>query len=249
MNNAVSKSDEADEYDIEKETAASRSMLEQRIPAKLNAIKLALVEIYKRHAYEPWRLNVMIDLVESIERNCGELLETFDKNKLPAAAWIARNLLELLVWAKYCGVSKENAWRFHEDALRDIKGLLEIHAKNCEALGIENNTAALAAQRVKDIAFEKLGWKISIPSFPPWHMLQKHLASAWVPSSRRLTDSCPNSRIQRPRLCTVSRTYRKCADICKRPAQREAYISRRRVHLRLKRILECPRPGLKCPGS
>lgn len=156
MNNAAMKADDH-EYDIEKETAASRDMLEKRVPARLNAIKLALIEIDKRHAYEPWRLSLTVDLVESIERNCEQLLETFGKDRLPAAAWIARNLLELLVWVKYCGVSRENAWRFHEDALRDLKGLLELHARICDAMGIENETAATAAQRIKDVASEKLG--------------------------------------------------------------------------------------------
>jgi hypothetical protein len=146
-----------DEYDIDKETAASRGMLEKLIPAELNKIKIALVDIDKRKAYEPWRLALTVDLVDAIERNCAQLLETFDKDRLPAAAWLARNLLELLVWVKYCGVSRENAWRFHEDALRDAKGLMEAHAKSCAAMGIENETAAIAAKRLQQVAAEKLG--------------------------------------------------------------------------------------------
>ena len=145
------------DYDTDKETAASRAMLEKRIPAELNKIKLVLVDIDKRKAYEPWRLALTVDLVDAIERNCEQLLETMDKDRLPAAAWIARNLLELLVWVKYCGVSRENAWRFHEDALRDAKGLMDAHAKSCAAMGIENETAAIAAERLQQVASEKLG--------------------------------------------------------------------------------------------
>jgi hypothetical protein len=149
------KAMDSQEYDIEKETASSRKMLEARIPARLNEIYRVLVE--NRQGFEPWRLAVMIDLVQSVERNCGGLLETIGKDRLPAAAWIARNLLELLVWVKYCGVSKENAWRFHEDALRDVKGLAELNKKSCDVMGIENETSAIAAERIKDVAFEKLG--------------------------------------------------------------------------------------------
>lgn len=149
------KAMDSQEYDIEKETASSRKMLEARIPARLNEIYRVLVE--NRQGFEPWRLAVMIDLVQSVERNCGGLLETIGKDRLPAAAWIARNLLELLVWVKYCGVSKENAWRFHEDALRDVKGLTELNKKSCDVMGIENETSAIAAERIKDVAFEKLG--------------------------------------------------------------------------------------------
>jgi hypothetical protein len=146
-----------DDYDIEKETAASHNMLEQRIPAELNRIKLDLVEIDKRKTYEPWRLALTFDLVDAIECNCEQLLETMAKDRLPAVAWIARNLLELLVWVKYCGVSRENAWRFHEDALRDAKGLMDAHAKSCAAVGIIDEISAIAAQHLQQVASEKLG--------------------------------------------------------------------------------------------
>jgi hypothetical protein len=148
---------EPGEFDMEKEIAASRAMLDARIPAELNKIRIAFVDIDQRKAWEPWRLALAIDLVEAINRNCGELLETFDKDRLPAAAWLARNLLELLVWVKYCGISRENAWRFHEDALRDAKGLMEAHAKCCFARGLVNNISQNAAESLKKVAAEKLG--------------------------------------------------------------------------------------------
>jgi hypothetical protein len=143
------------EYDIEKETAASRQMLEERIPARLNDIYRILVK--DPQGFEPWRLALAVDLVQSVERNCGELLETIRNDRLPAAAWIARNLLELWVWIKYCSVSRENAWRFHEDALRDAKGLTELHKQICDAIGIEDESSTIAAQLIKDVASEKLG--------------------------------------------------------------------------------------------
>ena len=145
------------EYDIGKETAANRSMLEKRIPAELNKIKLAFVDIDRRKGWESWRLTLAVDLVESIERNCAQLLETMDTDRLPATAWITRNLLELLVWVKYCGVSRENAWRFHEDALRDLKGLMDALVKSLRALGLADEVSEAAAVRVKQIASEKLG--------------------------------------------------------------------------------------------
>jgi hypothetical protein len=142
------------QYDIEKETVVNRKMLGERIPARLNGIYRLLVE--NRQGFEQWRLALTIDLVQSVGRNCGELLETIGKDRLPAAAWIARNLLELLVWVKYCGVSKENAWRFHEDALRDVKGLTELHKQICDVIGIEDESSTIAAQLIKDEA-SKLG--------------------------------------------------------------------------------------------
>jgi hypothetical protein len=64
-------------YDIEQETVDSRKMLEARIPAKLNDIYRLLVE--NRQGLEPWRLALTIDLVQSVERNCGELVERLHK--------------------------------------------------------------------------------------------------------------------------------------------------------------------------
>jgi hypothetical protein len=80
-------------------------MLEQRLPRELNRIKLALVEIDKQKSYEPWRLALTIDLVHSVEANGVQLFETMDKDRLPAVAWLARNLLELLVWVECVVVS------------------------------------------------------------------------------------------------------------------------------------------------
>ena len=157
MNNTALKTGDPHDYDIDKETAASRKMLEKRIPSEINKIKLALVNIDKRKAYEPWRVALTVDLVDAIERNCEQILETIDKDRLAATAWIARNLLELLVWVKYCAVSRENAWRFHEDALRDAKGLMEAHAKSCAAMGIENETAVITERRLQQVASEMLG--------------------------------------------------------------------------------------------
>lgn len=145
------------EYDIEYETAASRTMLEKRIPAELNKVKLAIVDIDRSRSWEPWRLALTIDLIDGIERNCEQLLETMSKDRLAAVAWIARNLLELLVWVKFCGASRENAWRFHEDALRDAKGLTDAHAKSCAARGLCDEISTIAAERLRQVAFDKLG--------------------------------------------------------------------------------------------
>jgi hypothetical protein len=157
MSNFTTKADDSHQYDIEKETAASCDMLGNRIPSRLNTIRLALIDIDKHKTYEPWRLALAVDLVESIEHNCMQLIETLGKERLPAVAWIVRNLLELYVWVKYCGVSRENAWRFHEDALRDLKGLMDAHKKLCDAMAIEDDVSEVAAQRIEDLASEKLG--------------------------------------------------------------------------------------------
>jgi hypothetical protein len=135
------------EYDIDYEAAASRNMLEKRVPAELNKIKLSNRRYRQGPELRPWRLALTVDLVDAIERNCNQLLETMNNYRLLAAAWIARNLLELLVWVRFCSVSRENAWRFHEDALGDAKGLTDAHAKSCGAMRNVDRANASARTR------------------------------------------------------------------------------------------------------
>jgi hypothetical protein len=50
-------------------------------------------------------------------------------------AWRARNLLELSMWSLYCSKSRENAWRFYEDAGRDVIGIFDAFTKWGTATG------------------------------------------------------------------------------------------------------------------
>jgi hypothetical protein len=63
----------------------------------------------------------------------------------PAHCEVTQNIPDPVL--KYCGASRENAWRFHEDALRDMKGLMEAHGKTCAAMGIVDESSATAAER------------------------------------------------------------------------------------------------------
>jgi hypothetical protein len=59
----------------------------------------------------------------------------------------------------------KGACRFHEDAARDAKGLME-HAKSCAAMGIDDTeTAALAAERLQRVLPKSSGWTKSTRTF------------------------------------------------------------------------------------
>jgi hypothetical protein len=131
----------------------ARLLLEEHLPARLNHIYRTLDQ--NPQGFEPWRLVLTTQLVQSVERNCRELAETIGKDKLSAAAWIARNLLELWVWIKYCGVSKETAWRFEVDVLRDLKGLSIVLGKLSDQMGLENRV--IAEQRIIKALAENAG--------------------------------------------------------------------------------------------
>ena len=144
-----------DGYDLEQETASSILMLEERIPARLREAYRLLGE--NPQHFEGWQADLLIKLLRSVEGNCRELLRTIGEDGLPAAAWVSRIFLELWVWIKYCGATRGNAWRFHEDALRDLKGLSGIIRKGCELQGIEDETFASRTQRIKNVASKQLG--------------------------------------------------------------------------------------------
>lgn len=67
---------------------------------------------------------VYVDLVESIEHYRELLQRAKRRGRLDYVAWITRNLLELRVWAEYCGKSTENAYDFYCDAVRDLVDML-----------------------------------------------------------------------------------------------------------------------------
>jgi acyl-CoA-binding protein len=67
---------------------------------------------------------VYVDLVESIEHYRELLQRAKRRGRLDHVAWITRNLLELRIWAEYCGKSTENAYNFYCDAVRDLVDML-----------------------------------------------------------------------------------------------------------------------------
>lgn len=146
-----------DEFDPLVEMEASKAQLKQLIYPKINMLKVAVASAAQKPAFEGWHSALIIDFIHGLESYCEELRDTIGKERLSAAAWSARSLLELLVWIKFCRASVENARRFHEDALRDTQGLVEAHAKTCEILGIDDKTSALAMEQIQTTAKEDLG--------------------------------------------------------------------------------------------
>lgn len=76
---------------------------------------------------------------------------------LPYAAWNARNLLELSVRTKYFLASKDNAKRFHDDALRDAHGLLGAHEQLYDMTGKVNTLKDKTRTRLERVPRERLG--------------------------------------------------------------------------------------------
>jgi len=126
-----------DETELLSEHRTNREKLRSTIPNRL--VELLTVIDAKRDRIEKWYADLLIKMGNSVIRVCLDLSKGIDdEDGLPAAAWNARNLLELWVWLKYCSMSLGNARRFHEDAIRDLVGLVEAHARICSIIKIEN---------------------------------------------------------------------------------------------------------------
>jgi hypothetical protein len=144
------------DYNREYETEFSREKLGTTIPNRLRE----LLEVIQHRELPPddWYAILATNLLASVARVCHDLRQTIEQNEaLPAAAWNARNLLELWIWIEYCTASRENAKRFYDDALRDALGLTESLSKMHKLTGIENGFEDEARQKLAEVALKKLG--------------------------------------------------------------------------------------------
>lgn len=72
------------------------------------------------------RLQVLPYLKTAIEKEARQLRVAHDDERpVSAICWIARNVLELYVWTKYCITSEANAKTFAEDSARDLVDMLD----------------------------------------------------------------------------------------------------------------------------
>ena len=85
-----------------------------------------------RDAPPDWYSVLLIELATECLSNSMELFRGIEEMSASRCAWGARNLLELSYFTRYVAQSAENARRFHEDAMCDLKDML----KKLETLGL-----------------------------------------------------------------------------------------------------------------
>jgi hypothetical protein len=146
-----------DEYDVDKETDFNRDKLQTAIPQRLQELLDIITSRKKEGREEDWFAGLVYKLLLSVDRVCGDLLRTMEHNSVSGAAWNARNLLELWIWLKYCAASRENARRFHEDALRDMQGITEALSRMHADRGIPNEFESSARLKLAEVAREEFG--------------------------------------------------------------------------------------------
>lgn len=99
--------------------------IRQTILRLLAELRLAINGCPPITDFNPWRMNTLLSFGAEIIINCVELVAGENEGNLSRGAWAGRNLLELHYWTRYFLQSEENARRFHEDAICDLKDYLE----------------------------------------------------------------------------------------------------------------------------
>ena len=145
------------EYDIDEETDFNRDKLQTAIPNRLQELLDLIVSRKSQGKVEPWFADLVHKLLLAVDRIRYDLLKTMEQDAVSGAAWNARNLLELWIWLKYCAASRENARRFHEDALRDMQGITDALSKMHAERGIPNKFESSARVKLAEVAREKFG--------------------------------------------------------------------------------------------
>jgi hypothetical protein len=153
--------DSQDAKEIDEFRELNRAALGTEIPTKLMELSTILEGSTDR--LEAWYVSLLLQVATSVFRVCRDLLKTDDDERLPpgfgslpAVAWNVRNLLELWVWTEYCCASRDNALRFHLDALRDAQGLTDSFSKISDLVGQGRELEPEMRKRI-DIAAQSVG--------------------------------------------------------------------------------------------
>jgi hypothetical protein len=72
------------------------------------------------------RADVLHRLHATVEDNLRDLEDAAKNGRMSTVAWLARNLLELLVWSSFCAVSEDNSKHFVLDAVRDVHDAMNV---------------------------------------------------------------------------------------------------------------------------
>jgi hypothetical protein len=107
--------------DVLKATATLRE-----IPRRVNVMSLAFkTRNAKEKKFPSWREYQTLQFLTYIALYASDLQPARESGRLDLAAQAMRNLTELCIWVEFCAVSEANAKRFHDDAARDMREMME----------------------------------------------------------------------------------------------------------------------------
>jgi hypothetical protein len=79
----------------------------------------------KGKKFPSWREQQTLQFLTYISLYASDLRPARENGRLDLTAQAMRNLTELCIWVEFCAVSEANAKRFHDDAARDMREMLE----------------------------------------------------------------------------------------------------------------------------
>ncbi len=122
--------------------------------AQLKAFGNSLKSVDEKNA---WFFQIVFELIDATLSNYDQLKIGYNDNNSHMTAWACRNLLELVIFAKYVLISEANARRFAQDRLIDgcdiITSLrtLELHiAPNSDVKLLDDALVRMQAQMIAE---------------------------------------------------------------------------------------------------
>jgi hypothetical protein len=85
------------DYDVDWETQFNCDKLQTAIPNRLQELYDIILSCKSKGTAEPWFADVVVKILLSVNRVCGDLLKTIDQDAVSGAAWNSRNLPTIYV--------------------------------------------------------------------------------------------------------------------------------------------------------
>lgn len=108
------------EDDKKSDLVAELTGLKQLHAGRSGTLLKAVVAKEVQGGISNWRATQLVKFVQVVDWLVEDLPSAYDQERTMTVAWIARGLLELYTWMRWCNVREANAKRFDEDAARDF---------------------------------------------------------------------------------------------------------------------------------
>lgn len=119
--------------ELENEIREELKRLKAVFPVRTLALNSAILDSEGAHKIPTWRAMQVIRFSGVIEQFAEDLQSAYDHKWVMTVCWIARSLLEIFVWVRWCNASELNAEQFDQDQARDFYGYCEaLHGLNIE---------------------------------------------------------------------------------------------------------------------
>jgi hypothetical protein len=104
------------------DAAESLESLKAVFPSRTRELLKSVLTSEADQKIPSWRAEQLIKFIGLIEWFVEDVHEAYEKERVMTISWLARNLLEVFVWVRYCNLSEAHADNFDKDVMRDFFG-------------------------------------------------------------------------------------------------------------------------------